>query len=349
MRRFSLITVIAAAMLGGCSLPSWIPGSSRKSSHSVPTAAPVPAKRVYRPHAPAAAPVTCSYVPSSAGNTSRLTATRRIISELRPLHKTLPKPEPGDWRHDYPEERQSITQYEGDRKRVTVTGTRNVLYLAPLGTHEPKHQKDMEIYREFLAVFFGIRVADLDNIPVDKLSAHAYRGTGFLDERQLDCEFVLDILLRPHRPKDAAAVLGVTAMDLWPGDHWGAHYAFGMAWVYSRVAVISTSRLGNQFENETDSKGYLLRMLKVSAHELGHVFSIAHCQDYRCCMNGCNSVIENDRAPLWYCPVCLAKLCLATGADPVTRYRRLAEFCRDNGFRKECLFYRKSAEKLSFR
>jgi hypothetical protein len=58
-------------------------------------------------------------------------------------------------------------------------------------------------------------------------------------------------------------------------------------------------------------------------------------------MCGSNNREEADRRPLALCPECAAKVCWATGADPVERYRRLAEFCKRVGLEDEAVFYGK--------
>ena len=67
------------------------------------------------------------------------------------------------------------------------------------------------------------------------------------------------------------------------------------------------------------------------AHEIGHMFAIAHCIHGRCVMNGTNNLEETDRSPLHPCPLCLRKLHEIVGFDPIERERRLAEFYRALG------------------
>jgi hypothetical protein len=66
------------------------------------------------------------------------------------------------------------------------------------------------------------------------------------------------------------------------------------------------------------------------------------CTLYECNMCGSNHREEADRRPLWLCPHCLAKLCHATGADPVRRFKDLVAFSRREGLKPEQEFYEKS-------
>jgi archaemetzincin len=73
----------------------------------------------------------------------------------------------------------------------------------------------------------------------------------------------------------------------------------------------------------------------VLAHEIGHVFGLAHCTFFHCLMNGSNHLAESDARPLHLCPVDLRKLQHSIGSDPVTRYRQLLDFSRKAGFDDE--------------
>ncbi|MFT5189746.1 MAG: archaemetzincin, partial [Verrucomicrobiales bacterium] len=70
----------------------------------------------------------------------------------------------------------------------------------------------------------------------------------------------------------------------------------------------------------------LRRACKVLSHEMGHMFGARHCAHYHCNLNGSGSLHETDRAPLRLCPVCLRKLHLAIGFDPMKRYEMLEQF-----------------------
>jgi archaemetzincin len=72
---------------------------------------------------------------------------------------------------------------------------------------------------------------------------------------------------------------------------------------------------------------WLSRVCRTASHELGHCFGIDHCVYYACAMQGTASVIEDARQPPYLCPVDLAKVLRATGADENERYRALLKFC----------------------
>ncbi|KAI9716460.1 MAG: hypothetical protein M1812_005355 [Candelaria pacifica] len=76
---------------------------------------------------------------------------------------------------------------------------------------------------------------------------------------------------------------------------------------------------------------WLGRVCRTASHELGHCFGIAHCVYYACAMQGSSSLVEDARQPPYLCPVDLAKLLRATGADAKERYQALLDFCNEHG------------------
>jgi len=72
---------------------------------------------------------------------------------------------------------------------------------------------------------------------------------------------------------------------------------------------------------------WLGRVCRTATHEIGHCLGIDHCIYYACLMQGTANVCEDARQPAFLCPVDLAKLTTATGADAVERYEALLQFC----------------------
>ena len=140
-------------------------------------------------------------------------------------------------------------------------------------------------------------------------------------------------------------MLGLTATDLWAGEGW--NFVFGQASLRERVGVWSINPNGNPAGNKEEFILCLRRTLQTAAHESGHMFSIYHCTAYECGMCGSNSRDESDRRPLYFCPECLGKVLWATRNDPVKRFRKLIDFCQENGLETESRFYEKSLKTLS--
>jgi archaemetzincin len=269
---------------------------------------------------------------------------RTAIEKVRPLHKPLGPPLPGDWLETFQEPGQTFEEYlRGNPTRPS--GERRVLYVQPLGKFTPAQMRVVEIAADFLSRFFALPVrirepAPLDHVPRKALRKAPFAGGG----RQIHAGYIMMDVLRPTLPADAAALIGFTSSDLFPDET--LNYVFGQANLNERVGVWSLYWLGRPDASEDDFRLTLLRTLKIAAHETGHMFTIQHCTKYECVMNGTNSLAETDRRPLDACPECMAKLCWAAGADPRERYARLADFCARNGLTAEQRFFEESARAL---
>lgn len=75
------------------------------------------------------------------------------------------------------------------------------------------------------------------------------------------------------------------------------------------------------------SELWLGRACRTASHELGHCLGIDHCVYYACCMQGTAGLAEDARQPPFLCPVDLAKMLHASGADPERRYLAILDFC----------------------
>ncbi len=138
-------------------------------------------------------------------------------------------------------------------------------------------------------------------------------------------------------PRDACCLLGITMLDLYPDQEW--NYVFGQASLTDRVGVFSFARFDPSFLDEprpADLEQLVLRRsCRVLAHETAHMFGLHHCIYYQCVVNGANNRDEMDRTPLHPCPVCLRKLHMAIGFDPLARYQQLAKLYREFGMETE--------------
>ena len=260
-------------------------------------------------------------------------------AKLLPLHTKLGKPLPGDWLDKHPELGQTYRQYLASRP-VRADRRRNMIYVQPLGDFNPAEKKIIDQAMEFLSAYFQLEVATNEAIPLDVIPQTARRKRGGKRAEQILSTYVLDEVLKPRLPKNAVALIAFTNADLWPGEGW--NYVFGQASLADRVGVWSIHRYGNPAAGDAAYRLCLLRTLKTASHETGHMFSIPHCTFYECNMCGSNHLAEADRQPLEVCPSCLAKLCYATGADPVARFYCLIKFYKEHGLKAEQQFCEKS-------
>jgi archaemetzincin len=266
------------------------------------------------------------------------------FEKIKILHQLKKPPAPYDWLSAHPEEGQTFEQYLAQNP-LKPDQKRNTIYIVLLGDFDPVRRKIIELTAEFLRIYFQLPVKFADPIPLSVVPREAQRIHPLTGDQQILTSSVIEDLLAPRRPQDAFCLVAFTPLDLWPGEGW--NFVFGQASLENRVGVWSIYRNGDPQGNPEDFKLCLLRTLKTGSHEIGHMFSMAHCIFYECNMNGSNHRRESDERPLGLCPVCLKKLHWAVGMDIGKRFQELADFCDRNGLTPEGNFYRKSLEVLS--
>jgi len=267
-----------------------------------------------------------------------------MLKPLRPLHARLGPSRPGDWLQFHPEPGQSFRQYLSCQP-VRPTRERGKIYIQPIGSFPPEQQRILDLTVKFIGIYLCLPVVLQDPLPPSVIPAQARRTLPGAPTPQYLTPYILDQLLLPSLPGDAAARIALTADDLWPGKGW--NFVFGQASTVDRVGVWSIHRFGNPAASSQVFRLCLLRAMGTAVHETCHMFTMQHCTAYACCMNGSNSLQERDRRPLWLCPECLAKLCWAVKADPRARFRNLAAFCEQNDLGQEAAFYRNCLQRLS--
>jgi archaemetzincin len=271
----------------------------------------------------------------------------QLIEKLRPLHRPLEPPRPGDWLAEHDEPGQTFAQYRRSSP-VTARGKRKVIYIQPIGEFTAPQRRIVGLTADFMGRYFGLQTRTLPDIEVgEDWPAHAVRKHPSWGDEQLLTTHILDRVLEPALPDDAATLLGFTAWDLWPGRGW--NFVFGQASLRERVGVWSIYRNGDPAGDDGERRLCLLRTIKTATHETGHMFSMQHCTAYDCNMCGSNHREEADRRTLALCPECLAKLVLATGVDPIARFASLAAFARAHGLDDEAAFYERSRAALAGR
>ena len=264
------------------------------------------------------------------------------FAKLLPLHKKLEKPKPGEWLAEHRESGQNYRQYNAGHP-IRADKQRRTIYIQPLGEFTAEEKKIVDQTAEFMGEYFQLPVKIREKLSLSVVPQTARRKRSGAAEQILST-YVLDNLLKPRLPKDAVAQIAFTAADLWPGEGW--NYVFGQASLGDRVGVWSIHRYGNPADGDKAFRLCLLRTMKTATHETGHMFTMNHCTFFECNMCGSNHLPEADSHPVELCPVCLAKLCYATGADPAKRFERLAAFYREHGFKAEQEFCEKSLQAL---
>jgi archaemetzincin len=286
-----------------------------------------------------AAPLEASPTPTPEPSRSVSKAPRR--SEVRAIFQPsdafapMPPTKEGDWLSEHSERGQTYGQFVRSSPNK-ATGTRNTIYLQPIGKFDSPAQPRFDVLAEYASLFFGMPVKVLPSRDDLRVTSRKNRYSG---TRQLLSTDVLNYL-QWRVPADGYALIALTDIDLFPAAKW--NFVLGQASLKARVGVYSLARYDPLFENAADrtplkevKKIVLRRALKVMTHELGHMFGIHHCVEFSCLMNGTNHLAETDRLPMHVCPVDLRKLHRAVRFDARERYRKLAEFYRRAGFESE--------------
>jgi archaemetzincin len=259
------------------------------------------------------------------------------MQRIEPFFRPMGSPHSSDWLSTYQESGQTFDEYiDGNPTRPTPD--RQKIYVLPLGSFSAAQLRVIDITADYLGVFYGLFVERLEARPL-RLPREGpdRRNNPFTRSTQVRTGYIMESLLKPTLPSDAAALIAFTNEDLFPDK--SMNFVFGQASMKDRVGIWSLSRL----DDNTGFATFLRRTLKVATHETGHMFSFAHCTKYECVMSGTNHLGETDRRPIDACPECMAKVCWLTDTSPAERYENLARFCRDHTLKDEAEDFQQKA------
>lgn len=245
--------------------------------------------------------------------------TRRLL----PIASPLPHPGSGDWRSQVREPEQDFGQYVNSSRRA-----RGMIVVQPIGDLPPDQTRALSHLLDAIAHFYGMPAGVAAPIPLAALPRESFRQSG--SHLQINAEYLMEHVLRPHVGNDIASILALTDLDIYPGEQWPFESAYGWSSFNKGTAVLSSNQILTA--TAADRGRNLLRLSKLGIHELCHTFTLKHCAKYACLMNGCSDIEENDAKPFMLCPDCLAKISLATGREPQWHLESMLELCRRKGF-----------------
>lgn len=130
--------------------------------------------------------------------------------------------------------------------------------------------------------------------------------------RQYDASKILNKIIYYAKNKQSFRILGVMDEDIFSSP---LNFVFGIAInpnikfpEVPVVALISITRLREKFYRRHENSAlFELRILKEAIHELGHTFSLEHCNKF-CIMRFSNSLADTDDKPPKFCDSCMKKL-----------------------------------------
>lgn len=249
----------------------------------------------------------------------------------------LAKPVEGDWLYSHKEKGQSFEQFL-TLKHIVPTGESNIIYIRPIGNFNSLQNKQIELLREYLEIFFQLKTKTLETVSNDVIPESA-RRIGYENNQQFLAGYILDNVLKKDKPLNRIALMGLTEVDLYPKPEW--NFVFGLASYRDKVGVSSIYRLQDGKLTSENFNLCLSRLLKISSHEIGHMFGLHHCITADCVMNGTNSMSETDKSSIRLCSVCQRKLNSGIKYDNKKRLIDLEKYFEKNNLIPELQLIKK--------
>lgn len=280
---------------------------------------------------------------------------QREIEQLQSLEVELGEPKRDSWREYGKKVKETNQTFEEYTRRVNQLALPNTsLQIQLLGTFSDTDRKILRITCDFLNIFHclpQIRM-EQDALKIKKLKekysqavvaglqqidSHKKRRIKVYNEwhekiakgleksfpredGKYDGALLLELLESTKDRKEK--LIAFTDHDLFIPEL--SNFVFGCA--QGEVGVWSNHRFGNPRRNMEAFKTCLLRMMKISTHEFGHMRGIRHCVNYECNIGGYISRKELDERPLFYCVQDMAKIALLTQTSLLELHQNLLEF-----------------------
>lgn len=226
-----------------------------------------------------------------------------------------------DWLQNHKEKGQTLESYI-DSKFNVPNSERNIIYLRPIGKFNSFQSKQISLLKEYIAIFYNLKTVVLPPNESSIVPDYYQRFNGW--NQQLHAGYIIDSVLIKQIPKNAIALMAISELDIYPKDDW--NYVFGLGSYRNKVGVTSIYRFNEEDFNETKFNTGLLRLLKVSTHEIGHMFGLKHCINANCLMNGSNNMEEIDSHPSRLCSLCQQKIHHNLGYNNQKRLKELTAF-----------------------
>lgn len=173
---------------------------------------------------------------------------------------------------------------------------------------EPENEQKQQVHNYY--------ISELDRSSRVKFGHDQYNADLILS--MMDKNLRPEVDTEDHHPP----IIAFTNEDLYARD---MNFVFGLG-SYSGTGVFSKARFGNPEESPKQFEKTLIRMMKIAAHEFGHMRGLPHCTDYECNIGGYMSLDELDARPLLYCSEDTAKICFASKISLSDYYQNLLQY-----------------------
>lgn len=257
-----------------------------------------------------------------------------IENEIAILAKndvSLPAPAPGDWLYAHPEKGQSFEAY-WKCKPISPTASKKVIYLQPIGNFDGKSDNLIKATAEYLNAFYGLKTKILHRLP-NTIFSDSVKRIWYSEDYQILAPYILNQVLKKIKPADAIGIMAITEKDIYPNMSF--NFVFGLSSFRDMVSVTSMARLSDGEVDSVNRSLCLNRLLKISTHEIGHMFTVHHCTHAKCLMNGSNGLFETDDTPNKLCSVCTGKVIWNLQLNSIERTARLTKFFKKYKLLKE--------------
>lgn len=262
-----------------------------------------------------------------------------FLDSLAVLDQKLGTPDGDDWLASHAEPGQTLEKYIASNP-PRPNQTRRYFYLQPLGNFPGWQLEVIKNLGEYLSYFYGlpVKITPVVTDPWYPVELERWTADG---RKQVLTSYILDSILLPHLPADAAICMGITNRDLYTGAD--NNFVFGVGTFRQRIAVASMFRFMGEIE---DSALCLQRIIKTSSHEAGHVLGMWHCTHAHCLMNGSNNVEELDKRPFHLCSICSKKAYWNLQIPFYNRLNNLHRFYTQHGLASEAEWVNKARQVL---
>ena len=246
---------------------------------------------------------------------------------------------PGDWLSQHNEKGQTFEQYV-KKNPTKLAGELDCIYIQPIGDFSEWERKVVEYNSEYLHLFFVLEVRTLEPISDDIIPKNKRRVEFGIE--QLDASYIIHNLLPEKLPNDGNVIMALTTKDLYPSPSWS--FVFGLASYTEKTGVTSMYRFSDLPLSQENYSQCLNRLIKISSHEISHMFKVSHCINAVCLMNGVNHLGESDRKPNALCSQCLAKLSWNFNFKNEERLQELIVFLKKHQLDSDVLILQKQLE-----
>ena len=165
------------------------------------------------------------------------------------------------------------------------------IYVTPIDPIKPVYYTDI-----------GQAIEGAFDIPHKIFKANIKSETAYdYSREQYNSTFLLSKILE-FLPENTKRIVGITDIDLFVPV---LTFVFGEAQLNGKAAIVSISRLKNEFYGLPKNEQLLLdRIKKEVIHELGHTFGLFHCKNYSCVMSSSMYVENIDLKSYEFCNEC---------------------------------------------